>query len=430
MRFIQVAVPSRQNVDAYQEYRSQVDAHHRPDPRRVRDAAAGFPSTTSSAALPAREVATLYRAADVMLVTPIRDGMNLVAKEFVACRSDEDGVLVLSEFAGADRELAESLHVNPFDTAGMAEAFYRALVMPREERRDAHARAPPTRACGSTSSAGRGLFLDALAQCERERPERSVLSSRAALAALAARIAAGHRRRSAARLRRDAGAVRAHSRAGHARSGPARALARARPRPGYRGPHRQRPKARRRSSAGSAICRSTSTPSTGSGAVRRGSRDARSSIDASWKDRVLPILFEYADRTPGTLVEEKPAGLAWHYRMADPQYGRSQANELRKHLTELLSNTPVEILAGHEVIELRPHGVNKGRVVGPIVERARNALIVAIGDDATDEDMFAALPPAALSIRVGAGDSRAEFRVGGVVDVRALLKAVIDPGID
>ena len=65
---------------------------------------------------------------------------------------------------------------------------------------------------------------------------------------------------------------------------------------------------------------------------------------------------------------------------------------------------------------------------GPIVDRARNALIVAIGDDATDEDMFAALPPAAVSIRVGPGDSRAEFRVGGVADVRALLKAVIgDP---
>ena len=94
----------------------------------------------------------------------------------------------------------------------------------------------------------------------------------------------------------------------------------------------------------------------------------------------------------------------------------------------MLSNTPVEILAGHDVIELRPHGVNKGGLVPPIVERAPDGLIVAIGDDATDEDMFAALPPSAISIRVGPGDSRAEFRVGVAADVRALLKAVIaDP---
>ena len=368
----------------------------------------------------------MYRAADVMLVTPLRDGMNLVAKEFVACRSDEDGVLVLSEFAGADHELAESLHVNPFDTAGMAEAFNRAIVMPREERRT-RMRALRRRVMRFDVQRWAGLFLDALAQCERERPERSVLSSRVELAALAARI----RQASAVVLLLDydgtlvpfapipdlatpdldlIALLRTYSR-----------------RPGFE-VHivsgRKRDEIERWFGGLPIYLHAEH----GLWSRPPGQPGRAVSIDASWKDRVLPILFEYADRTPGTLVEEKPAGLAWHYRMADPQYGRSQANELRKHLTELLSNTPVEILAGHEVIELRPHGVNKGGLVGPIVDRARNALIVAIGDDATDEDMFAALPPAAVSIRVGPGDSRAEFRVGGVVDVRALLQAVIaDP---
>jgi trehalose 6-phosphate synthase/phosphatase len=147
--------------------------------------------------------------------------------------------------------------------------------------------------------------------------------------------------------------------------------------------------------------------------------------NVSWKERVLTILLEYADRTPGALVEDKPAGLAWHFRMADPEYGISQANELRKHLTELLSNAPVEILAGHKVIELRPHGINKGSLVRPIVERTPDALIVAIGDDATDEEMFAALPESAVSVRVGAGDSRAGFRLRGVPEVRSLLRALL-----
>jgi trehalose 6-phosphate synthase/phosphatase len=148
-------------------------------------------------------------------------------------------------------------------------------------------------------------------------------------------------------------------------------------------------------------------------------------IDASWKERVRPILLDYADRTPGTLVEEKAAGLAWHFRMADAHYGRSQANELRKHLTELLGNTPVEIVPGDRVIELRPHGVNKGRIVARLLERAAPGLIVAFGDDVTDEDMFAALPPSGISIRIGNGDSRAGFRVAMVDDVRALLSRLV-----
>jgi trehalose 6-phosphate synthase/phosphatase len=77
----------------------------------------------------------LYRAADVMLVTPLRDGMNLVAKEFVAARTDEDGVLLLSEFAGAADELTDALLVNPYDVDATADAVHRALTMPLVERR-------------------------------------------------------------------------------------------------------------------------------------------------------------------------------------------------------------------------------------------------------------------------------------------------------
>ena len=76
---------------------------------------------------PREEMAALYLAADVMLVTPLRDGMNLVAKEYVACRHDDDGALVLSEFAGAADELRQALLVNPHDIDGVKEALARAL---------------------------------------------------------------------------------------------------------------------------------------------------------------------------------------------------------------------------------------------------------------------------------------------------------------
>jgi trehalose 6-phosphate synthase/phosphatase len=131
---VQVAVPSRTGMGAYQGLRETVDAlvgringrFATPNWSPVRYLARG---------LSPREVTALYRAADVLVVTPIRDGMNLVAKEFIAARSDADGVLVLSEFTGAAAELAEALLVNPYDLEGTAEALWRALQMPSEERR-------------------------------------------------------------------------------------------------------------------------------------------------------------------------------------------------------------------------------------------------------------------------------------------------------
>ena len=136
------------------------------------------------------ELVALYRAADVMLVTPLRDGMNLVAKEFIASRIDGDGVLVLSEFAGAAWELPEALQVNPYDVDGAAEVYYRALSMPREERR---ARLTPLRTRVETFDVHRWVatFLEQLADITPgRRPRRApTAGGAAARRALASRLA-------------------------------------------------------------------------------------------------------------------------------------------------------------------------------------------------------------------------------------------------
>jgi trehalose 6-phosphate synthase/phosphatase len=113
--------------------------------------------------------------------------------------------------------------------------------------------------------------------------------------------------------------------------------------------------------------------------------------------------------------------------MADQDAGARRANELRLHLSQLLSNQPVEILAGHKVLEIRPHGVHKGRIVPPLSpERLVSTTVLAIGDDRTDEDLFAALPSDAITIRVGPGPTRARFRLDGVAAVRALLRSLVE----
>ncbi|WP_299133491.1 trehalose-6-phosphate synthase [uncultured Amaricoccus sp.] len=134
--FLQIAPPSREAVDAYQALRVELDRltgrinadYADLDWVPIRYLARGYPRET---------LAGLYRLARVALVTPLHDGMNLVAKEFVAAQDPEDpGVLVLSEFAGAAEQMPTSLLVNPHDIAGLAEAIHRALLMPLEERRE------------------------------------------------------------------------------------------------------------------------------------------------------------------------------------------------------------------------------------------------------------------------------------------------------
>jgi trehalose 6-phosphate synthase len=134
--FLQIQVPSRESVPEYRQLREQID-------RSVGRITGRF-STESWVPVrylchgfSRRDLAAFYRAADVMLVTPLRDGMNLVAQEYVATRSDEDGVLVLSRFAGAADRLREAILVNPYDQSAMEAAIDVALAMPAAERRPA-----------------------------------------------------------------------------------------------------------------------------------------------------------------------------------------------------------------------------------------------------------------------------------------------------
>jgi trehalose 6-phosphate synthase/phosphatase len=133
LRYIQIAVPSRESVEPYQAFRRQIEEAV----GRINGGSGTVRSTPIHylhRSIGKKELVALFCATDVMLVTPLRDGMNLVAKEFVASRVDEDGVLVLSEFAGAAHEMQDALIVNPYDVDGMSSVIAKALRMPGAER--------------------------------------------------------------------------------------------------------------------------------------------------------------------------------------------------------------------------------------------------------------------------------------------------------
>ena len=131
--FVQVATPSRERVDQYRLLRDDIDrlvGHINGDHGRIGRPAISYMHSS----YPQEEMAALYRAADIMVVTPFRDGMNLVAKEYVACRFDGDGALVLSEFAGASEELRQAYLVNPYDINGMKAQMLAAYSAEEKER--------------------------------------------------------------------------------------------------------------------------------------------------------------------------------------------------------------------------------------------------------------------------------------------------------
>jgi trehalose 6-phosphate synthase/phosphatase len=427
VRLVQLAVPSRTNVDAYNDFRRTVD--------EIVGRVNGRYGTVNWTpiqylyrSLSPRHVAAFYKAADAMVVTPLRDGMNLVAKEFVACRDDEDGVLILSEFAGAAAELGEALLVNPYDIDAMAATMKHAIEMEPEERR-ARMQGLRRRVAAYDVHRWANTFLEELAR-PHEVDESRVARRQEGVAKLTMTFVAQAGRASELVLLLDYDgtlvpfAVQPHL----ARPDPElMALLKA---------LTARPKTRVHIVSGRgrdqlegwfgelplALHAEHGFWSRESPA---GSWSSLTELPGEWKGQARRIFDAFAARTPGALVEEKAASLAWHYRMADREFGSLQSKELLLHLANAFSNAPVEVIKGEKVIEIRPHGVNKGVVARRVIAQSPDACILALGDDRTDEDIFAALPETAFTVHVGRGQTRAQYRVIHPSAARALLRAIL-----
>ena len=158
-----------------------------------------------------------------------------------------------------------------------------------------------------------------------------------------------------------------------------------------------------------------------------GAWSARIAIQTEWMDEALKAIAAAVAAAPGSFVERKSAAIAWHYRLADSGGAEAAGATLRAALAPLLHAHHLEVLEGACVLEVRVHGANKGLAVGEL-ERTPEAgtLLVAIGDDTTDEDLFAALPADAVTVHVGGSPSNARYTVASPDDVRVLLRRLRD----
>lgn len=422
--FIMVVVPSRDVVDTYAELRrdiemqvSRINGHFgridwTPVVYQYRD-------------VPLTKLVALYSAADVALITPMRDGMNLVAKEFVACCSEGRGVLVLSETAGAAEELGGALLVNPNDKAAIAEAVLRALTMPREEQTERY-RAMMHRLEHYDVKA---WATDLLGQLHESHAERDRMRAKLVSPAIADELVRAYRRARSRVLLLDHDGTLAPFTRDPAAAGPTAAVL-------------ELIEGLAADPANRVVVISGRGPaeleawfghlpialSAEHGVFFRDKDGRWNDMDASppWKDALLPLFHAMADRCPGALVQVKKASLTWHYRGADRDLGFLRSRELIDRLVGMAPEMGFRVMEGNMVVEARPVGKDKGEAVREILRTAGEVdLILALGDDRTDEDMFNVLPPQAWSIRVGMRPSLARYNLRHQSDVVPLLTRLL-----
>jgi trehalose 6-phosphate synthase/phosphatase len=414
-----LVVPSRIGVEHYRLMKNQIDEMvGRINGRFGRIAWSPIVYQYTSYDVPS--LVSLYCCSDVALVTPLRDGMNLIAKEYIACRRDQTGVLVLSEMAGVSKELTEAVIINPNTAEEIASAIKEALEMPKEEqirrnktmqthlsRYDIVAwasdfirslnewnRKPSFQATPLTGESrlkllddfrmarSRLVFLDydgTLAPFSSDPaavvPGQGLLDSLKSLSELPNTMVVLISGRDRRTLQQWFGHLPLTLVAEHGA--------------GIRLPNQE--------------------------------WNITKTIDSDWKSMIIPVLQRYADRLPGSFVEEKEFSVCYHYRSSDPELAKFRVKQLSHVLKTKYHQANLQLLSGNKVLEIRNAEVNKGKACLFFLKRYPSESVLAIGDDVTDEELFRALPPNACAIKVGSESRQAKYHLPSHREVSTLI---------
>ncbi|MDR6907680.1 trehalose 6-phosphate synthase/phosphatase [Agromyces sp. 3263] len=416
---VQVASPSRERVETYRQLRDEIEL--------AVGRLNGDYSTLEHQAIaylhhgyPREEMVALYLAADVMLVTALRDGMNLVAKEYVACRFDDDGVLLLSEFTGASDELRQAVLVNPHDIEGLKDAIVEATRMPKRER-SRRMRALRKRVRDNDVAHWSASFLETLTGAGIIKPGVSD-----PLQAAINRMAGTERLLVA--LDFDGTLAPLVD-----RPEDARATDRARAAIERLGAADDTRVAivsgRALESLGQVASPPEGTLLSGSHGVELQLDPAGVTIDlreseTAKLERLSSIVEEIASGADGAWIEHKPAGLALHTRRLTGNAGTALQHAARNRVeAELLGIT---VRTGKSVLEFAVRSSDKGESLTRLRQHVGATAVMYVGDDVTDEDAFATLDAEDVGVKVGQGKSIATYRVRSPEDVADLLERLAD----
>ena len=365
----------------------------------------------------------MYKLADVALVTPLRDGMNLVAKEYVATKDNDLGVLILSEMAGASSELSDAIQINPNDTDQISMAICEALEMPEEEQKERLQNMQDI-VGKQTVKKWAGDFVDEWKEViERNETLMKKYISKKVFSDIKQQYNASKHRLimldydgTLAAFRRD--------------------------------PEKASPTTEVKNMLRK-LCddeRNTVVINSGRdhrtldkwlgdlplsfaaehGAFYKENGEWHENVEPqAWDERLMSILREFEDKTPNSRLEVKATAVAWHYRKVDNWIGIFRAQQLMHALIPICSQNNLQIMRGNKIVEVKPAEYSKGSEVQRILNQRSYDFILAIGDDVTDEDMFRALPEEAVTIKVGYACDDARYNLLGQKDVLPFLNNLL-----
>ncbi|MFI2744123.1 bifunctional alpha,alpha-trehalose-phosphate synthase (UDP-forming)/trehalose-phosphatase [Zhouia sp. PK063] len=420
VRLIMLAVPSRSNVPQYQLLKKETD--------ELVGRVNGKFSTVSWTpiwyfyrSLPFGNLIDLYASCQVAMITPIRDGMNLVAKEYIATRVEKDGVLVLSEMAGAAKEMNEALLINPNNFEETAQTLKRALEMPKEEQIK---RNIPMQKRLERYSVERWAkeFMKAL---DNNEDHRVSLVSKKITPVIQEEIVNQFKKAKKKIIFLDYDGTLVGFQNNPLDAKPDEELFSL-----LDQIHNAENtdmviiSGRDKETFTEWFKNKNYTLITEHGVWLRKEDKSWTTFDKiknDWMDKLRPILETFVDRTPGTFIEEKNFSLAWHFRKVDPELADLRAMELKTVLNSLISNHNLSVLEGNKVIEIKSSNVNKGRAANRMLALEDYDFIFAIGDDYTDEYMFQELPKSAVTVKVGLKKTNAKYFINDTKEVRKLL---------
>ncbi|WP_288940412.1 bifunctional alpha,alpha-trehalose-phosphate synthase (UDP-forming)/trehalose-phosphatase [uncultured Alistipes sp.] len=421
-----VIVPSRDRVGSYADLKTRIDEEISAINGRY-STMDWTPVCYFYHGFSFEELTAMYYVADVALVTPLRDGMNLVAKEYIAVKDGNPGVLILSEMAGASVELADAIRINPNDTEQIASALAIALEMPVREQLQ-RIRRMQTVISEQTVNRWAADFMAGLAEvCRKNRSVRQRQLTPETLE----RILHTYRHTRQRLLLFDYDGTLAPICSRPEEAAPGREL--------YKVLCTLVADRSNRVVINSGRDHATMERWFGklpvSLAAEHGAfyREGRGGWHANphhapWDPELLELMNRFVERTPHSRLEQKQTALAWHYRETDEWLGTLRAQQLMTALIPLCMRLNLQIMPGSKVVEVKSPEFSKGSEVRRLLRRERYDFILAMGDDTTDDDMFRALPRAAVTVKVGAASEYARYNLWRQSDVLPFLERLAASG--
>jgi len=419
---ILLAVPSRTSVGDYAELRRGLD--------RLVGRVNGTHGTIGWVPVwylyrfePFEKLVAIYKIADVALVTPMRDGMNLIAKEYVAANTDGEGVLILSEMAGAASELGEALTVNANNKQAVVDALKLALEMPEDEKRErmrsmqARLRQYDIRRWARDFMSALTALLEkrarnAAATLSREMTEEILNSYKKGSRNL---IIFDYDERIADKLRQtgiDDSYEKIRECLRSVVSKPSNEIVFI-----------------------SNLDRETLEGWLGDVNVtlvaehgawikeKSGDWQMIEPLRTDWKATIRPILEMYTARSPGSSVREKEYSLIWHHGESGTDSFHQRKQELWDAISGLVEHLDIEVIQRKSTIEVINTGVRKNQVARLWIGRRKWDFIMGISTDVSGDDLFLGFPENSYSMQLGSGSSSARIHVSSVTDLMSLFEA-------